>query len=450
MKDKILLYLSLLSLCVLCFVAGAATMHFKPGYIQSIKNGFIGAEGLNDAKQEPVVKTGRRKVFIPYKPLPAVVSGVEGKYYSGYTLINTSFSATVQLIDDHGKVLHSWNAPFKKAWPKEPAFVVMRNNLKDIETAYVFSNGDLIVQYTGVASTPYGYGIAVYDKNSRLLWKLSENAHHDIYISPDETAIYGITQTFAKYPLNGYEYLYYPQLIDSIVKLSRNGEVLDRISITDAFKDTEHAKLFKQLSDNHVKRWNSEVWDAFHTNSIQVLEKDFAPRFSGFSAGDYLISLRNTTIVAVIDHNTKKVKWSMCCQWGGQHSPRFTRNGTIMLFDNEGVEKAGTRYSRILEIEPVTKKVSLVYEGNENNPFYTETRGRLQPLPNGNVLIVDSNNSRVFEINKKGEVVWNYKTLDTDKRFNAGISYVQRYSKDQLKFLNEKTIQPATRIEKKN
>ena len=35
-------------------------------------------------------------------------------------------------------------------------------------------------------------------------------------------------------------------------------------------------------------------------------------------------------------------------------------------------------------------------------------------MPNGNTLITDSNNGRVFEVTKNGEVVWEFYNIDTD------------------------------------
>ena len=48
------------------------------------------------------------------------------------------------------------------------------------------------------------------------------------------------------------------------------------------------------------------------------------------------------------------------------------------------------------------------YVGSEERPFYSETCGANQRLPNGNTLIVESDNGRAFEVTPDGTTVWEY------------------------------------------
>jgi hypothetical protein len=111
--------------------------------------------------------------------------------------------------------------------------------------------------------------------------------------------------------------------------------------------------------------------------------------------------------------------------------------GNILIFDNgggagygaliEGLEDPGSgeklgfwpnkyrTFSRVLEINPVTKQVVWQYVqpqpstgvGN-NHKFYSNIMSGAQRLPNGNTLITEADTGRIFEVTVDGEVVWEF------------------------------------------
>jgi hypothetical protein len=79
-------------------------------------------------------------------------------------------------------------------------------------------------------------------------------------------------------------------------------------------------------------------------------------------------------------------------------------------------------FSRVVEINPVTKQLVWEYKqpkptfdkngdgrtlGNEKK-FYSSVTSGAQRLMNGNTLICEGDTGRVFEVTRKGEVVWEY------------------------------------------
>ena len=58
----------------------------------------------------------------------------------------------------------------------------------------------------------------------------------------------------------------------------------------------------------------------------------------------------------------------------------------------------------------MTQKVVWRYEGTTEDSFYSAIRGKQQVLPNGNVLVTDSQSGRVFEVTRgrRPEIVWEY------------------------------------------
>ena len=115
-------------------------------------------------------------------------------------------------------------------------------------------------------------------------------------------------------------------------------------------------------------------------------------------------------MIAVIDPDTEKIKWSMTGPFIRQHDPDFMDNGYISVFDNKG----GTRNektlqaSRILSINPANKTYNVLYDGSDDEPFVTLHQGNHQHLPNGNILITESTEGRIFEVNPNRDIVWSF------------------------------------------
>ena len=73
--------------------------------------------------------------------------------------------------------------------------------------------------------------------------------------------------------------------------------------------------------------------------------------------------------------------------------------------------------------------VSIVYPRDENDSFYSYIMGALQLLANSNILIVESMNGRVFEINSQGQIVGEY-VMPYDDDHAAVIEQAVRFPSD--------------------
>jgi hypothetical protein len=151
--------------------------------------------------------------------------------------------------------------------------------------------------------------------------------------------------------------------------------------------------------------------DVTHLNDVEVLTENKAHAFESFNGGDIMVSLRNINTVFVIDKDKEIIKWSITHPFIRQHDPDFTEDGYITVFDNnddnthDGSVCGG---SRILRIEPSSKEVRIIYPEQKNVNFYTKTSGKHQHLPNGNLLITESEAGHVFEITSSRETVWSF------------------------------------------
>ena len=79
-------------------------------------------------------------------------------------------------------------------------------------------------------------------------------------------------------------------------------------------------------------------------------------------------------------------------------SRNLGRTSRILLFDN------GQSASQIIELDPLTSTVVWRYAPLEG--FYSEMRGSVQRLPNGNTLVTESDPGVVFEVTLPFEMGW--------------------------------------------
>jgi len=163
--------------------------------------------------------------------------------------------------------------------------------------------------------------------------------------------------------------------------------------------------------------------DAFHTNSIQSLppnQFEYDPRFR---RGNILMSQRNTNIVLIVDKDTGEIVWKLGPQDNmtiGQHNAHMIEEGlpgegNILVFDNGGAAGYPTKtreFSRVLEINPLTKKTVWKYSASAqlraNFTFFSHIISGAQRLPNGNTLICEGAFGRLFEVTQEGKIVWEY------------------------------------------
>ena len=112
-------------------------------------------------------------------------------------------------------------------------------------------------------------------------------------------------------------------------------------------------------------------------------------------------------------------------------------NGNLLVFDNRSLGEQ----SRVLEYNPRSLEIVWEYRGNDQYPLYSKIRSQQQRLGNGNVLITESNTARLLEVNRQGELVWEYyypvrvQDEGVDKTFNPVLMGGERFVANQLDFL---------------
>lgn len=350
-----------------------------------------------------------------YKPGPST-SGVtvydESRVSPGLNLYNSGHHPGAILMTMDGTVLHQWEFPFLKAYP-DSIKAAVHDNAQCWRQVHLFENGDLLAIYEG-------YGLIKVDKDSRLIWTYQGAAHHDVQVIDDGRICVLTRKAHVIRRINGAS----PVLEDFVTILDENGNELRSFSLLKAF---ENSDFRNSLIVFNMRR----TGDLFHTNSVDVLDGSLSDRIPAFRKGNILVSLRLLNLVAVVDTQSEKVEWIAAGLWRMQHDAKVLPNENIMVFDNKSEKNA----SKVVEVDPVTEEIVWQYEGSEQSPFYTQLCGANHRLPNGNTLIVESDNGRAFEVTSDGTIIWEFVNPERaghDERLIATLFDVHRIDPDYV------------------
>jgi hypothetical protein len=312
----------------------------------------------------------------------------ESRAFEGFNFYTSAHDEMAVLMDMNGNVLHEWRRSFSDVIEGPPPMGegMARHWWR---RGWLLENGDVIALNTGM-------GIMRIDKDSNVLWANALNVHHDLEFREDGGYI-TLTRNIHTVPRI---HPTRPIVEDEIVYLNEKGEVERSFSVLEAFERSS----FKQAALGDISTQMQKKGNLFHTNSIALLDGTGADRLPALAAGNLLLSFRELDAIGIVDPKTETMVWFHRGQFVEQHDPRVLASGNILLFDNKGLEER----SRILELDPIAGDIEWQYSGNEEAPFYSGNCGIVDPLPNGNLLITESNNGRAFEVTRNGDIVWEF------------------------------------------
>ncbi len=153
----------------------------------------------------------------------------------------------------NGNPVHRWHQPFSKVWPN-PSHVKYPVADEQVHwfRSHLFSNGDLLAIYQADSDTPHGYGLAKFDKDSKLIWAYSGNVHHDLDVDEDGT-IYTLVHEIVREKPAGLDSLHVPYLADYLVVLSSDGKEQHKIPLLEAFRDSKYLLLLGSISNDPTR-----------------------------------------------------------------------------------------------------------------------------------------------------------------------------------------------------
>jgi hypothetical protein len=450
--DRLAAPASIAALAVLCFILGAAALHFDLPPAGFLGRAFIGGQAwVEQQRGTPEAPTGH---------LGAATVDVlkRGEVYDGYTLVTTSQGPEAVLLDLDGRVAHRWKMPFRRAWPTAPGVAdPPPGEHIHWEKCKLFPNGDLLALCCNGIDSPYGYALAKFDKDSNLLWAYSANVHHDLDVDEDGR-IYLLTNQNGVTPPPGVEVETGKYIADFVVVLGPDGKEQDVVPVFESFFGTPFLQtVLTQTAPAPVKVQSPNgdpgkaalpgtiplpgsiplPGDLLHTNSVRVLSGSFAPKFPAFRAGQVLLSLRTPSTLAVLDLPRRKIVWAVRGPWSLQHDAHFLGNGHLLVFDNFG----SGQWARVVEYDLASQGVAWHYAGQLGERQFSPFRGGSQRLPNGNTLVVNSDGLLILEVTADERVVWRWscpRPTPAPGQKNAdslSVTGARRYAPAQVPFL---------------
>jgi len=331
----------------------------------------------------------------------------EQRAYAGFNFYTSGHAPEAVLMDMDGEVLHRWRLTFDSAYTNLPW---VDPSTEWWRRAHLYRNGDVLAIFEGL-------GLVKIDRDSKLLWASELAAHHDVWVETNGD-IYVLTREARMISRISDEE---PILEDFISVLDPDGSLKRRVSIVEAFENSQYAAFLGQ-----GKR---KTGDITHTNTVQVLDGRIADRIPAFRRGNVLTSMNAMGTIAVIDLDAASVVWAQRGELNGQHDPRLLDSGRLLLFHNREWGDS----SRVVEFDPLTKRPAWSYEGTNERPFFSRSCGAAERLPNGNTLITESDGGRAFEVTPSGETVWEFfnpHRAGDSEEFIATLSEVQRIPRD--------------------
>jgi Arylsulfotransferase (ASST) len=290
------------------------------------------------------------------------------------------------LMDMGGSPVHRWRYEYERAFPDArllPTTPVGRGFWRH---ALLLPDGDVIAIFEG-------QGLICIDHRSRLRWAAAIGAHHDLFRAPDGH-LWVLTRKVQLIPqINADE----PVLEDFVSVLDDQGKVVREISILEAFWRSGYRALLDTAPRSG---------DLLHTNTIVRLAGARSGEIPAFREGNLLLSIARLNALAVLDPAREEIVWTLAGLFRFQHTPALVASRGLLLLDNQWRPDR----SRALEIDPVTQQVLWQYGGTPKVPFHTEYNGAAYRLDNGDTLLVESDAGRAIEVDRAGQVVWEFRS----------------------------------------
>lgn len=320
--------------------------------------------------------------------------------FEGYTIFCSVTGHHATMVDMEGQIVQQWQHD------------------EGIQHLKLLENGNLLIQTSPLKEGQGGEGreksggsagaMIELSPTGETVWEHRDTAQHHDYVRLES----GNTVYLAWEPI--------PKDVAAKIKGGHHHEDDPEFMWGDVVREVTP-------SGDMVREWNS--WEHFdfdedvicpleshkewtHANSLEVLAN-----------GDWLISFRLTSTVAIVNPDSGDIVWRWgpnqvaenhdLKKWGSgelshQHNAHMLENGNILVFDNGCHRKRGPSFSRIIEIDKETREFVWTFQAPTILAFYSFMVSGCQRLPNGNTLITEGASGRILEVTKDKEVVWEY------------------------------------------
>ncbi len=242
-----------------------------------------------------------------------------------------------------------------------------------------------------------------------------------------------------------------PLLDDKIIEVTWDGKIVWEWRAHEHFDELGFDDVAREVlrRDPNVRPAGGGVGDWLHINSLSLLGPNRWHKAGDarFHPDNLIWSAREANILAIVDRQSGRIVWRIGPRYDtsdalnklgwiiGQHHAHLVPEGlpgagNLLVFDNGGWAGYGAAhpssptgrrnvlrdYSRVLEIDPTTLEIVWQYTPKEAgfvqpldaSRFYSPFISSAQRLPNGNTLITEGSNGRIFEVTREHDIVWEY------------------------------------------
>lgn len=323
------------------------------------------------------------------------------------TSVSTNGELAAKVIDGDGNTVHEWNVDWFRIWPNPTH---LPEDIRPKSKPGTMMHGSLVTDDGGLIFNYDGLGLVRLDACSNVVWRLAEMTHHSLYLDDSgDLWVPGVIfhdKAWDRLPN------FWPEFREEyILRVSQDGKVLERISIVDLLEKNNLLGLMYARSPSNFDTKNTG--DVLHLNDVEVFPDNMESGL--FSAGDMMISLRNVGAVLVFAADNHNIKYMSIGRTVRQHDPDFVDGNTISIFDNHNMDGASIdKASRILVENALDHSVKVYFTGTASKPFYSSALGKHQWLENGNLLLTESISGRALEIDRDGNIVWDFENIVAD------------------------------------
>jgi hypothetical protein len=392
-------------------------------------------------ESENLIPDGRPIHFMQPSRQPGSGVTVNGRGDDGKLILLSGFfdgGNALRLVERDGSVVASWPVNFSELFPDTSHLWRAPETDRNVDL-----HGALIQPDGSVVFNLEIGGTAKLSRCNEVIWTLAHETHHSIekaekggYWIPG-TKIVSSTgpEDFSPFTSSAKEKVLRDNLI---LRVTEDGVIADQVSVARILYDSGFEAIMTAGGFSFTRKggWDYEL---VHVNKIGELSRSIAGAFPEFDAGDLILSLRKYNLVVVVDPDTWRVKWHQTGPWRRQHDPEFNPDGTITVFNNnvyrhqltatDRSDPESARVSNIMRIDPATRRVDIAYGARAGQEMLSVIRGKHELTPEGGFLITEFEAGRVFEVDARSEIVW---------------EYINRYDDEYVLEMTEGRIYPAS------
>ncbi|OLO05824.1 ArsR family transcriptional regulator [Salinicola socius] len=349
--------------------------------------------------------------------------------YNGFVLFPGGDRKT-HLIDMNGNEVHRWDY---ESFPPIPLSADQADGEKG-HLLVQLARADKLPEHASPGNGLTNASVAEVNWDGEVKWQWGSQQdpvyqHHDMRRLPNGN---NLVMTAEMRELNGFDYPIIENGIEEVDDEGRvvwewkSGDHLDEMGFSDAG--------LRALKD-------SEDPDFLHLNTAVPVGPNrlYDAGDERFAPDNILVNSRNANVTFIVDRQSGEIVWRIgpdlpalqlngklgrpVDQTVGSHDAHFIPEGlpgagNLLIFDNQGnagfppSRQGFFSSSRVIEVDPSSDKIVWQYTGNMSGrspyTFYSSFISSARRLPNGNTLIDEGQNGRLFQVTPEGDIVWEY------------------------------------------